>query len=1335
MSKKILTIPVFIGLFFSLIFLFNNTTEKHPLKPEVKSSFSPKSSVQMKRARDEYFFNLLRDPATNRIPENIRRKELDFAEFVKGMNSLNKTNVLQWQEAGPNDVGGRTRALGVDITNPNIIIAGGISGGIWKSTDKGQTWKMKSSSTQMLSVTSLAQDRRAGNTNTWYYTTGEYSGNSASDRGYTATFYGGGVYKSIDNGETWNLLESTSSVDPTSWDGNFDLASKVVVNPATGSVFVAANAIGIFRSANVGGSFNLSLGGVNEHIFSDVAAGSNGTLVAVISAPFQGVTPKNKPGIYKSTDDGNTWISITPQSMPASFERTVLALAPSNENVLYAYSNSGSKNGDKEIVKFYKINVSTGAAEDRSANMPDFGQNYNDFINTQGNYNMVIAVQPDNENVVVMGASSMFRSMNGFATKPNELRIGLIGGYYPEAPWRYPNLHPDVHSFAFDPQTPSALWVGHDGGLSYTDNISNTVYNKHLPWVNKNNSYNITQYYMITIPDIPGDNRIMGGCQDNGTPFFTFNGTTTSASVDVSGGDGSYAYFGNNYAYTSSQSGWVLRVNYDNGTPDDSKGWSLVYPKGAKDQLFINPFAVDPNNENVMYYPAGAKLWRNTQLNSIPLYESEGTTVGWSELTNVNIPSGYLISTLAVSKNPAHVLYIAASSFQSSPKIYRLDNSATSNSSPTEVSIPGAAAGSYIHGIAVNPDNSNEILVVFSNYNVVGLYHSNNGGQSYEAVEGNLTGSQQKPGPSLRSATILPSGNGTNYFVATSIGVFSTSQLNGNNTTWNQEGANTIGNVVVSYITSRKSDGKVVAGTHGRGAFIANLSGGAGNAIASVNVQNLSISVKPGETAYSGFNLSNIGSANLNYNITASGKNNSPSTADGIMKVYKDPVKGKITSIGNQVVRELTRANKPPIGPVRNPEEVNGTDILLLDDGNAAPDDYLGVNGGNFGWANEFELNKDFSMDSFLFYMQTGAALSNQVYLAVINSNFAVLAEATLDLSLAATGDWFQITLNNPINFTSGSKFYILVQTNGSGIPYPAGIDFQAQVTGKSYYSDGSSLINLNTTQFTNAAFLIRASGTLGGGSANQSPNAIAQLSKTTAQVNEAITFDASQSSDPDGQVVSYLWNFGDGNSSTSKTVSHSFSQANTYNYALTVTDDKGATGTTNGQVVITGGTPEKRLIVSPQSGTISPGSSVNVSVSFNAAGLAEGTYQEQLTISGNGGSITIPIAILVSNTVDVSSQDGIPKTYYVDQNYPNPFNPSTRIKYGLPLQSHVIIRIYDTNGKQITELLNREQSAGTYNAEWNGKNNYGTQVSSGIYLYSIQAGSFSETRKMILLK
>jgi hypothetical protein len=96
----------------------------------------------------------------------------------------------------------------------------------------------------------------------------------------------------------------------------------------------------------------------------------------------------------------------------------------------------------------------------------------------------------------------------------------------------------------------------------------------------------------------------------------------------------------------------------------------------------------------------------------------------------------------------------------------------------------------------------------------------------------------------------------------------------------------------------------------------------------------------------------------------------------------------------------------------------------------------------------------------------------------------------------------------------------------------------------------------------------------------------------------------------------------------------------------------------------------------------------------------------------------------------------GIPDEYNLFQNYPNPFNPSTTIRYSLPLQSQVTVKIYNSIGESISELVNLTQSAGSYQANWNAGN-----VASGIYFYSIEAiptdGSavFRSVKKMILLK
>jgi hypothetical protein len=714
----VFVITIFLGLMLFLPNLENQQITNEMQTDRVRSTSSPKAGVEAKKGRWEYFHRMLRDPATGKIPIGVRQKELEFAKNLQ-KNALSKTtesNILEWKEAGPIDVGGRTRALAIDINNPNTIIAGGVSGGIWKSTDKGLSWEMKSTTSQVLSVTSIAQDTRPGHTNTWYYTSGEYNG-SSQDRGWKAFFTGGGVYKSTDNGETWNLLPNARDDDPTTYSGPYDYVSEVIVNPTTGSIFIATHVNGIMRSTDGGNSFGLVLGTEWGHEYSEIDIAQNGTIVAVIGTPFQGVTPSNQPGVYKSTNDGNSWNSVTPNSFPTEFNRSVVRIAPSNNNIAYILTTTGGVINEKyEDIRFHKIYLNNGDSEDRSSNMPIFTGPWGDehWFDTQGCYNMTLAVKPDDEDFIVIGATNLFRSTNGFSTKPNDPKLDWIGGYsYDNRSFGYPNLHADIHSFAFDPTNPNAVWFGHDGGLSYTKDISDTDYNPFFEWDNMNNGYNVTQFFVIAIPDEAGDSRIMGGTQDNGTPSFRFDGNSTTESFDVSSGDGAYAYFGNDYPYVSTQNGLILRTTYDAfGNPiREYPNYSNITPKGATGMLFINPFIVDPNDENIMIMTAGNVLWRNNQLNSLPDNPnySEGITQGWTELSTLLVPSGFVLTALAISNiNPAHRLYYGASDYNQSPgppKIYKLDNANMATSGAIEISLPGADNNTYVHNIAINPDN------------------------------------------------------------------------------------------------------------------------------------------------------------------------------------------------------------------------------------------------------------------------------------------------------------------------------------------------------------------------------------------------------------------------------------------------------------------------------------------------------------------------------------------------------------------------------------------------------------------------------------------------------
>lgn len=100
----------------------------------------------------------------------------------------------------------------------------------------------------------------------------------------------------------------------------------------------------------------------------------------------------------------------------------------------------------------------------------------------------------------------------------------------------------------------------------------------------------------------------------------------------------------------------------------------------------------------------------------------------------------------------------------------------------------------------------------------------------------------------------------------------------------------------------------------------------------------------------------------------------------------------------------------------------------------------------------------------------------------------------------------------------------------------------------------------------------------------------------------------------------------------------------------------------------------------------------------------------------------------MITSVRQASSQT--PKIYDLQQNYPNPFNPSTTISFALPSKSFVTMKIFDIMGRQVATIISEEMSAGNYSRQWNAAN-----ISTGVYFYRLHAGSFTETKKLILLK
>ena len=279
------------------------------------------------------------DPATGKIPARIREKELTFAATMPS-NASNLSgkisSVNNFDFRGPWNVGGRTRAFAIDITNENILFAGAVSGGLWRSIDAGQTWTRVSSDIGYQGVNAVIQDKRNGHTNDWYYLTGEADGTSAS--GGSAFYLGNGVYKSTDGGLTWNSLASTVSGTPQTFDNIWDVTWNLAKNTSdtVQNIIYAAVYDGIFRSTNGGNSWTLVKGGggVNslQAYFTDVAVTTTGIVYATISS--DGVPAQI--GIWRSTN-GTAYTNILPATFPVNYSRLVIGVDPNNENIVYFF--------------------------------------------------------------------------------------------------------------------------------------------------------------------------------------------------------------------------------------------------------------------------------------------------------------------------------------------------------------------------------------------------------------------------------------------------------------------------------------------------------------------------------------------------------------------------------------------------------------------------------------------------------------------------------------------------------------------------------------------------------------------------------------------------------------------------------------------------------------------------------------------------------------------------------------------------------------------------------------------------------------------------------------
>jgi len=128
----------------------------------------------------------------------------------------------------------------------------------------------------------------------------------------------------------------------------------------------------------------------------------------------------------------------------------------------------------------------------------------------------------------------------------------------------------------------------------------------------------------------------------------------------------------------------------------------------------------------------------------------------------------------------------------------------------------------------------------------------------------------------------------------------------------------------------------------------------------------------------------------------------------------------------------------------------------------------------------------------------------------------------------------------------------------------------------------------------------------------------------------------------------------------------------------------------------------------------------------FSAFDMSQGSWDDD--------SLEVYYLSSSNSSVD-SSQDHIISNFHLFQNYPNPFNSSTIISYEIVEEANATLKIYDILGREVRKLVNSSQKPGHYKINWDGRNNQGKEVASGIYFYELKAGNYKATRKLVLIK
>jgi photosystem II stability/assembly factor-like uncharacterized protein len=488
-----------------------------------------------------------------------------------------------WTPLGPFNHGGRTRTLRFHPGNPDIMYAGSVGGGLFRSLDAGNNWEPFSDMLPNIAIGCF--EIFPANPNIMFLGTGEgyFNGDGLA---------GIGLLKSVNGGQSWQ---------ETGMNYSYNQGKAILVinlDPRDENIVLASTNDGLRRSINGGTTFTSVLPGNVNAIIRD--SETPDVLLAGIGNAFGA----NNNGIYRSEDNGLTWVRIA-NGLPSAtqFGRAVLTFYPSNTQIVYAGICGTFNHNNSQMLGVYR-------SIDNGQNWTRMSRDTDNHYSQQGWYDMAIAVKPDNSAIVFSSGLDLYKTVNSGNLWARKSRWDL--------PYGNPDfVHADHHGIYFHPDNSDEVWAVTDGGVFRSIDLGEN-------WVEKNNGYNTFQYYAMGTATI--DTALAyGGAQDNGSSKFSGSPNWD----DVFGGDGGYCvvdYTRDNTVYVEWQGG--NRSRSDNGGQTFSEINNGIDGGGA----WVTPMILDPFDPDVIITTTNgsgggeSRVWRSP---------SQGRASDWQTVGSV----------------------------------------------------------------------------------------------------------------------------------------------------------------------------------------------------------------------------------------------------------------------------------------------------------------------------------------------------------------------------------------------------------------------------------------------------------------------------------------------------------------------------------------------------------------------------------------------------------------------------------------------------------------------------------------------------------------------------